>query len=86
MKRPRFSLRSLLLLCTALCVFFAIGKLAPLLAFMIFCILSVLAAQAAAMGLVHVDSASRSRARYLLPFVASVIIVVLVIWVAISNA
>ncbi len=86
MKAPRYSLRSLLLLGTIFCVYFTIGRLAPLLAFAIFCLLSVLAIQAAAMGLVHMDSASRSRARYLLPFVASVLIVVLVIWIGMLKA
>ena len=86
MKAPRFSLRSLLLACTAFCIYFTIGKLAPLLAFAVFCLFSVLVVQAAAMGLVHMEPAIRSRARYLLPFVASVLIVVLLIWVALLKA
>ncbi len=56
---PRYSLRSLLLVCTAFCVYFTIGKLAPLVAFALFCLLSVFAAQAAAMRLVHLEPTRR---------------------------
>ena len=70
MKPPRFSLRSLLLVCTAFCVYFTIGKLAPLLAVAIFCLLSVLAAQAAAMRLAQLDTSRGFDRRSMLFLVA----------------
>jgi len=82
MKIPRFSLRSLLLFCTAFSVYFAIGRLAPLLAVMIFCVLFVLAAQSAAMGLMQLDSTSGDIALYLFLFVALIACVSFVIGIA----